>query len=71
MTYAVARQLYTYIRKVFVILKENDKIINYLLNTKDPYILRIDNIRVEMEYCEIDKTFKDCMINILKQRIGK
>lgn len=26
------------IRKVFAILEENDKFINYLLNTKEPYV---------------------------------
>lgn len=53
------------------ILKENSKIVNYLLNTKEPYILEVDNMQVEIEYCETDKKFKDCMVNILKQKIGK
>ncbi len=52
-------------------MEENYKIVKYLLNTKEPYILKIDNMRVEMEYCETDKTFKDCMINILKQKLKK
>lgn len=49
-------------------MKENSKIVNYLLNTKEPYILEVDNMQVEMEYCETDKKFKDCMLNILKQK---
>ena len=49
-------------------LNEENKIIKYLLNTKNPYQIRIGDTIVEMEYCENDKTFKDCMLNILKQK---
>lgn len=49
-------------------MKENNKNINYLLNTKKPYILEIDNMKVEMTYMDNNKKFKDCMLDILKQK---
>ncbi len=52
-------------------MKEKSEIVNYLLNTKEPYVLKIGNIKVEMEYCETDKSFKNCMLNILKQKSKK
>ena len=52
-------------------LKEENKIIKYLLNTKNPYQIRIGDTIIEIEYCENDKTFKDCILNILKQKYKK
>ena len=52
-------------------MRENSKIVNYLLNSKKPYILKIGNMKVEMKYLESNKTFNECMLNILKQRIKK
>jgi len=51
-------------------LKNQDNIIKYLNNTENPYILKVDDILVEFEYSEIKKTFNECMINILKQRLN-
>lgn len=52
-------------------MKEENKIIKYLLNTKNPYQIRIGDTIIEIEYCENDKTFKDCILNILKQKYKK
>jgi len=52
-------------------LEGKSKILEYLLNTKEPYILEIDNMKVKMTYSDTDKTFKECLVNILKQKIGK
>lgn len=49
-------------------MKEKSKIIDYALNTKNPYMLKMDNMNIEMIYSENNKTFKDCMKNILKNR---
>lgn len=52
-------------------MKQQNEIIQYLLNTKNPYQIKIGEIAVEMEYSNNDKTFNQCMINILKGKIGK
>lgn len=49
-------------------MKENKKIIEYLLNTENPYKLQIDDTNIEIKYSENDKTFEECIINILKRR---
>ena len=41
----------------------------YLENTKIPRVLKVGDIIVEMKYSENDKTFNECMLNILKQKI--
>ncbi len=49
-------------------MERKDKIKKYLLNTKEPYILKIGNMRVQMTYSDTDKSFNECMVNILKQK---
>ena len=49
-------------------MKEKSKIIEYLLNTKDPYTIKMDNMNIEMTYSKSNKTFEECMLNILKQK---
>lgn len=49
-------------------MKEKRKIIEYLLNTKNPYTLKMDNMNIEMTYSKDDKTFNECMVNILNQK---
>ncbi len=51
------------------ILEENNRIMDYLLNTKEPYILEIDNMKIEMIYSKDNKSFNECMLNILKQKM--
>lgn len=49
-------------------MKNQEKIINYLNNIENPYILKVGDMVVEIEYSDIKKTFNECMINILKQK---
>ena len=52
-------------------MKEKSKIIDYLLNTKDPYTIKMDNMNIEMIYSKSNKTFEECMLNVLKQKYRK
>lgn len=45
-----------------------EKIINYLKKTENPYMLKVGDIIVQMEYSKNRKQFKKCMLNILKQK---
>ena len=49
-------------------LKNQDEIIKFLNEIENPYILKVEDMVVEFEYSDIKKTFKECMINILKQK---
>jgi len=49
-------------------LKNQDKIIKFLNETENPYILKVGDMVVEFEYSDVKKTFNECMINILKQK---
>lgn len=49
-------------------LKNQEKIMRYINNTENPYILKIGNIVVEIKYSNNGKTFNECMVNILKQK---
>ena len=44
----------------------NKKLSKFLLDRNNPYILKIDEMIVEVEYSNNNKTFKECIINILK-----
>lgn len=52
-------------------MKEKSKDIDYLLNTENLYTLKMDNMNIEMTYSENNKSFNECMLNILKGKIGK
>lgn len=52
-------------------MKEKSKIIEYLLNTKDLYTIKMDNMNIEMTYSKNNKIFNECMLNILKQKCKK
>jgi len=52
-------------------LKKKSKIIDYLLNTKNPYQIKVGNMVVNIEYSKNYKKFNECILNILKQKIGK
>ena len=45
-----------------------DKVIEYLKQTENPYQIKIEEMNVTFEYSENGKTIKDCMINILNQK---
>lgn len=49
-------------------MKNQDKIIKFLNENENPYILKAQDIVVEIEYSDVKKTFNECMINILKQK---
>lgn len=52
-------------------MKNQDKIIKFLNETENPYILKSQDMVVEIEYSDVKKTFNECMINILKQRVNR
>jgi len=54
-----------------VILKMSEKMIEYLKKTENPYQIKVGNSIVNMEYSKNSKKFNECMLNILKQKIGK
>jgi len=49
-------------------LKKQDKIIKFLNETENPYILKVEDMVVEIEYSDVKKTFNECIVNILKQK---
>ena len=49
-------------------LKKQEKIMKYINNIETPYILKIGDMVVEIEYSDNKKTFNECMVNILKQK---
>lgn len=52
-------------------MKEQNKIAKYLLNTENPYQIKVEDMIVEIEYSDNNKTFNECMLNILKQKYKK
>ena len=46
-----------------------EKIMKYIKKTENPYILRVGNMVVEIEYSNVKKTFNECIINILRQKL--
>ena len=49
-------------------MESKEKIIKYIMNTENPYKLKVGDITVEMVYSENKKRFNECMLNILKQK---
>lgn len=49
-------------------MKNQDKIMKYLDTSENPYILKIDDMVVKIEYSDNKKTFNECMLNILNQK---
>ena len=49
-------------------MKNQEKIMNYLNNTENPYILKVGDMVVEIEYYYNKKTFNECMVNILNKK---
>lgn len=50
-------------------MEKNEKIKKYLSTAKNPYQINVENIVVTMEYAKKNKTFNECMVNILKQKL--
>lgn len=53
------------------ILKEQNKITKYLLSTNNPYQIKVGDNIVEIQYSNNNKTFNECILNILNKKIGK
>lgn len=49
----------------------NDNLMEYLLKNEEPYELKIGDMVVEMQYSENNKSFKECMRNILRLKANK
>lgn len=49
-------------------MKNQDKIMKYLNNIENPYIMKNENMNVRIEYSDNNKTFNECMQNILKRK---
>jgi len=52
-------------------LNRKSELLEYLSNKGKIYELKVGNIKVEMDYSKKGKKFDECMLNILKQKIGK
>jgi len=52
-------------------LNRKPKIIEYLSNKGKVYELKVGNLNVEMSYSKKNKRIDECMLNILKGKIGK
>ena len=49
-------------------LKNQDKIIKFLNESENPYILKVGDMVVEIEYSYNKKSFNECMVNILNKK---
>lgn len=48
-----------------------NKIIDNLLRTEDLYQLKVGDMCVEMVYSEKNKSFNECMLKILEQKVKR
>lgn len=51
------------------VLKNQNRIIENLLKINDTYELKVEDMCVEMSYNENKKSFSECILNILNQKI--
>ena len=49
-------------------MQMQNKLIEYLKQTENPYKIKVENMSVTFEYSENSKAIYECMINILKQK---
>ena len=52
-------------------LENQNKKIENLTKVEDLYRLKVGNMCVDMAYAKNNKSFNDCMLNILKQKVSK
>ena len=52
-------------------LKNQNKKIEDLTNLEGVYRLKVGNMCVDMAYAKNNKSFNDCILNILKKKIKK
>lgn len=50
-------------------MKNQNRIIENLLKINDTYELKVGDMCVEMSYNENKKSFSECILNILKQKV--
>ena len=50
-------------------MKNQNRIIENLLKINDTYELKVGDMCVEMSYNENKKSFNECILNILKQKV--
>jgi co-chaperonin GroES (HSP10) len=51
-------------------MEKSKKIVKYLTTTQNPHQINVGDIIVTMEYTKTNKTFNQCMLNILKRKAG-
>lgn len=49
-------------------MKTRTNILKKISRKEDLYVLNVDGINVEMLYAENNKSFNECMLEILKQK---
>ena len=50
-------------------MQKRAKILQNLSKINDTYKIKFDNITVEMKYSKNNKSFNECILNILKQKL--
>lgn len=50
-------------------MKRPNEKIEHSNTVENRYVLKYDNIIIEMEYSENNKTFNECIKNILKRKV--
>lgn len=50
-------------------MKIQSKSLKGLTKTEDMYQFKVGEMFVEMQYSKNNKSFKECMLNILKQKV--
>ena len=46
-----------------------EKVKNYLIKEKKPYVLEIDDMFITIEYTASNKSFNECMLDILEKKV--
>lgn len=49
-------------------MKESKKLIDYLLKKEKPYMLKVGDMFINLEYSENNKSFNECILNILNKK---
>ena len=49
-------------------MKQEKRLIEYILNTKNPYQLKVGDTLITMQYSENSKKFDQCILNILTKK---
>ena len=52
-------------------LNRKSELLEYLSSNGKVYELKVENINVQMNYANNGKKIDECMLNILKRKIGK